>query len=290
MAYNFKCYDDPNEWYNPETEKCECFEGYLGDNDHCERCPSEMVGCLKCRPLDTQTCLECSSGYLLIDGKCLDCSAPEVKNDNCPLHFKFNLENSFNEFDLDFPHLMLRYRAVEHRKGETGLMDSQLAEMDRNGRLGSLVAGAVNLATREGGALRPVIEKVTGIDRRAHLPPFMEVPLSRQAPALIPPPNPDGPAFGRKVAIYAGCHDEFNDGTPGLATLKVLAHNGLAVRVEHPDCCGMPKFENGDLPAVSSAAQRISAHFSPLIAEGWDIATLSMPEGLRQLRDDLLAE
>ena len=27
-----------------------------------------------------------------------------------------------------------------------------------------------------------------------------------------------------------------------------------------------------------------------LIAEGWDIATLSMPEGLRQLRDDLLAE
>ena len=27
-----------------------------------------------------------------------------------------------------------------------------------------------------------------------------------------------------------------------------------------------------------------------LAAEGWDMATLSMPEGLRQLRDDLLAE
>jgi hypothetical protein len=27
-----------------------------------------------------------------------------------------------------------------------------------------------------------------------------------------------------------------------------------------------------------------------LTAEGWDIATLTMPEGLRQLRDDLLAE
>ncbi|MBS0255236.1 MAG: glycerol-3-phosphate dehydrogenase [Proteobacteria bacterium] len=180
-----------------------------------------------------------------------------------------------HEFDLDFPHLMLRYRAVEHRKGETGFMDRQLAEMDRNGRLGSLLAGAANFATQEGGMLRPAIEKVTGIDRRAHLPPFMDTPLTRQAPAIVPPPNPDGPAFGRKVAIYAGCHDEFNDGGPGLAAVKVLAHNGLTVRIEHPDCCGMPKFENGDLPAVASAAQRISAHFVPLIADGWDVVPLT---------------
>ncbi|MDE2303202.1 MAG: hypothetical protein KGK11_11660, partial [Sphingomonadales bacterium] len=28
-----------------------------------------------------------------------------------------------HSFDLDFPHLMLRARAVEHRKGETGFVD-----------------------------------------------------------------------------------------------------------------------------------------------------------------------
>ena len=82
----------------------------------------------------------------------------------------------------------------------------------------------------------------------------MTAPLTRQAPGVVPPPNPDGPAFGKKVAIYAGCHDEFNDGGPGLALVKVLAHNGVQIRIEHPDCCGMPKFENGDLPAVASAA------------------------------------
>ena len=27
-----------------------------------------------------------------------------------------------------------------------------------------------------------------------------------------------------------------------------------------------------------------------LVAEGWDLATLAMPEGLRRLRDDLLGE
>ncbi|MFM5929541.1 MAG: heterodisulfide reductase-related iron-sulfur binding cluster [Novosphingobium sp.] len=181
-----------------------------------------------------------------------------------------------HSFDLDFPHLMLRHRAVEHRKGNTSFADRELAKMDRNGRLGSMVAGAANWATKEGNALtRPVMEAVVGIDRRAHVPPFLDTRLTNQAPALVPPPNPDGPAFGKKVAIYAGCHDEFNDATPGLALVKVLAHNGVKVRIEHPDCCGMPNFENGDMAAVSSAAQRISAHFAPLVQEGWDIVPLT---------------
>lgn len=181
-----------------------------------------------------------------------------------------------HSFDLDFPHLMLRHRAVQHRRGGTSFADRELAKMDRNGRLGSLVAGAANWATKEGNGLtRPVMEATLGIDRRAHVPPFMDTPLTRQAPAVVPPPNPDGPAFGKKVAVYAGCHDEFNDGTPGLALVKVLAHNGVKVRIEHPDCCGMPLFENGDLPGVSSAAQRISAHFAPLAEDGWDIVPLT---------------
>jgi glycerol-3-phosphate dehydrogenase subunit C len=37
----------------------------------------------------------------------------------------------------------------------------------------------------------------------------------------------------------------------------------------------MPKFENGDLPAVASAAERISAHFAPLIEAGWDVVPLT---------------
>ncbi|MEY4721166.1 MAG: hypothetical protein RIQ46_891 [Pseudomonadota bacterium] len=181
-----------------------------------------------------------------------------------------------HEWDLDFPHLMLRARAIQHRKGETSLADRELAKMTRNGRLGSAFAGLANWATDADNDLtRPMMESVAGIDRKAHLPPFMETPLANKAAGLVPPPNPDGPAFGRKVVLYAGCHDNFNDGTPGEAAMKVLAHQGLKVRVEYPDCCGMPKFENGDLAAVSSAAQRISAFFQPLIEDGWDIVPLT---------------
>lgn len=181
-----------------------------------------------------------------------------------------------HEFDLDFPHLMLRHRAVEHRKGETSLVDRQLAEMSRNGALGTVLSGAANWATKEGNTFtRPLMESVLGIDRRAHIPPFEDTPLTKKGPAILLRPNPEGPAFGRKVAIYAGCHDEFNDNTPGLAAIKVFAHQGLDVRIEYPDCCGMPKFENGDLPAVASAAERIAAHFAPLIADGYDIVPLT---------------
>ncbi len=179
-------------------------------------------------------------------------------------------------FQLDFPHLMLRARAVQNRKGQTSLADRELARMDRNGGLGSAVAGLANWATAEGnGVTRPLMERTLGIDKRAHLPPFMGKPLVKKAPGMIPAPNPDGPAFGRKVAIFAGCHDNFNDGTPGEAALKVFAHNGLQVRIEHPDCCGMPRLENGDLAAVASAATRISSFFAPLIADGWDIVPLT---------------
>jgi glycerol-3-phosphate dehydrogenase subunit C len=179
-------------------------------------------------------------------------------------------------FDLDFPRLMLRHRAVEHRQGKTSFADRELAETTRNGRLASKVSGLANWASKEGNGLtRPLMEKVAGIDAKAHLPPYMATPLAKKAAKIIPPPNPDGPAFGRKVAIYAGCHDNFNDDTPGQAALRVFAHQGLEVRIEYPDCCGMPKFENGDLPAVASAAERISAHFAPLIAEGYDVVPLT---------------
>src|SRR3546814_15646107 len=87
----------------------------------------------------------------------------------------------------------------------------------------------------------------------------------------VPAPNPDGPGFGKKVVLYATCDGNFNDQTPGEAAMKVLAHNGVHVRVEHPECCGMPKFENGDLGAVASAAERVAGYFAPLIADGYDI-------------------
>ena len=51
-----------------------------------------------------------------------------------------------HEFNLDFPHLMLRYRAVEQKKGKVPFAAKQLTKTDRNGKLASKVSGLVNWA------------------------------------------------------------------------------------------------------------------------------------------------
>ena len=179
-----------------------------------------------------------------------------------------------HEFDLDFPHLMLRHRAVEHRNGKTSFVDKELAKTDRNGKIGSVLSDVTNWAT-QGSAVRGVMQATLGIDKRAHLPEFADIPLTNIMAAGVPAANADAPGFGRKVVFYASCYDNFNDQTPGQAALKVLAHNGVECRVEHPECCGMPKLENGDLPAVASAAQRVAAHFEPYIDQGYDVVAVT---------------
>src|SRR5215813_5162698 len=63
-----------------------------------------------------------------------------------------------HEFNVDFPHLMLRYRAMEAREGKVAFADRQLAETDRNGRLASLVAPLANWGSdRHNKLTRPIL-------------------------------------------------------------------------------------------------------------------------------------
>src|SRR5476651_2902259 len=65
---------------------------------------------------------------------------------------------------LDFPHLMLRHRAVKARKNGIGFVESELADTDKAGRLGTFVAALSNWATDERNTpVRKTLEKVTGI-------------------------------------------------------------------------------------------------------------------------------
>src|SRR5215813_3948038 len=48
-----------------------------------------------------------------------------------------------HEWALDFPHLMLRYRAAELKQGKARKMDQQLTETDRNGRIAGMAAPVV---------------------------------------------------------------------------------------------------------------------------------------------------
>src|SRR5579872_4569061 len=76
-----------------------------------------------------------------------------------------------HEFNIDFPHLMLRYRAMEAREGKIPFADRQLAATDRNGKLAGAVAPFANWASDTSNKwTRPMLESAAGIDRDAALP------------------------------------------------------------------------------------------------------------------------
>src|SRR6185369_11531489 len=78
-----------------------------------------------------------------------------------------------HEFNLDFPHVMLRYRAVEHKEGKVRWARSELGKTDRNGELARFVAPLANWASdRHNTLTRPLLEKTADLGRNAALPKF----------------------------------------------------------------------------------------------------------------------
>ncbi len=185
-------------------------------------------------------------------------------------------------FDLDFPHLILRARAVEVRNGKTDFTQGQLAQMDRNGRLARFAAPLINWASKKNNALtRPVMEKTVGICRDASLPKFNSktfVAADRSKPIS---PNREAPAFGkRKAALYATCFVNYNKPSTGMAARAVLNHLGVETIVAYPGCCGMPFLEQADLKRVAENAAKVAKELVKRIDEGYDIVALTASCGL----------
>ena len=185
-------------------------------------------------------------------------------------------------FQLDFPHLMLRYRTAEAKKGNKDFTARQLAEMDRNGRMAVPLSPLVNWASDENNKLtRPAMEAVTGIDRTAPLPKFASQTFMRQdkkSPAKV---NTAAPAFGkRKAAIYATCFVNYNKPDTGMAARAVLNHLGVETKAAYPGCCGMPFLEQAELDRVATQAKNVSTELCKLIDEGYDIIAPTASCGL----------
>lgn len=181
-----------------------------------------------------------------------------------------------HEFNIDFPHLMLRYRAAQAKKQGVGLADRELAKTDRNGKLASKVAPLANWATDTGnGMTRGVMSKVLGVHKDAGLPKYHAKTFSKQARRDPLEVNADAPAHGRKAVLYSTCYGEYNQPETGMAARKVLAHNGVETEVVYPGCCGMPQLEQGDIANVADKARKVAAEMKPWIEKGYKIVALT---------------
>ena len=156
-------------------------------------------------------------------------------------------------WQVDFPHLMLRAKAIKHSQGLVGPAEQFLASTDVHGSFAGIpvVVQAVNAVNRSK-AGRSTIDSMLGVHPDAWMPDLatkrFRWSAEKQGRATE---VKDGQRTPGKVAIFATCYVNYNEPGIGHDLLKVLEHNAIPyVIVKKESCCGMPKLELGDLPAV----------------------------------------
>jgi glycerol-3-phosphate dehydrogenase subunit C len=186
-----------------------------------------------------------------------------------------------HEFDLDFPHLMLRYRVLQKKQNKLSVISGQLAEIDRNAKIGVLFSRFINwVANIKNKFLRKILEMVVGIDKRVSLPSYNSETFTNFYKKNNKSISLEAPNKDRKVVIYSTCFVNFNKKDTGVAALKVLKKNGVEVKEAYPGCCGMPFLEQANLPKVVEQAKKVSKDLLKWIDKGYRVITLTASCGL----------
>jgi Fe-S oxidoreductase len=183
-----------------------------------------------------------------------------------------------HEWNVDFPHLMLRAKAKRFRDQGASKRDRLLASTDAVGKLAGIpvVVQAVN-ATNRSKIGRKLLEKTLGVHRDAPVPPYhsntARKRLANRKSVGAEQTTATATTKG-KVVLFTTCYGNRNMPSLNEDLVAVFEHNGIPVAlVEQEVCCGMPKLELGDLGAVA----RLKAKNIPVLASwvdrGWDIVT-----------------
>ena len=178
-------------------------------------------------------------------------------------------------WNLDFPHTMLRAKAIKYKKGETTFRDKLLSSTDVMGKLASIpvVVQAVN-ASLKSAPVRKLLDSTLGIHRDRKLPDYDSAKFRATAKPRTDFAEKAGQRTPGKVAIYATCYVNYNEPGIGHDLLQLMAHNEIpAVLAEKEVCCGMPKLELGDLDAVDKLKNTNIPHLAKLARSGYAILT-----------------
>jgi len=197
-----------------------------------------------------------------------------------------------HEWNLDFPHVMLRAKAIQFKKGERRLAHKLLS----NTKLSGAVAGlplfnrAVNAGCQgQDTGPRRILSKILDIHPQARLPEFHYDTLRRREKSHAPKAveaRSAGPTRG-KAALFATCY--CNVQVPDVAQdlMAVFEHNDIPVTLTRKEeCCGMPKLEQGDLETVRKYKDRNIPELLRLIDDGWDVVA-AIPSCVLMFKQEL---
>jgi Fe-S oxidoreductase len=178
-------------------------------------------------------------------------------------------------WNVDFPHLMLRAKAVKFKQGQTTVRDRLLTSTDAMGKLAAIpvVAQTVNFLNKNSLA-RTAMQGALGVHKDRELPPFASRKFRSGFLKSKSFEEKKGERTPGKVAIFSTCYVNCNEPGMGHDLLALLAHNEIPyVVVEKEACCGMPKLELGDLDSVAALKKKNIPELAKLAKKGYAILT-----------------
>ncbi|MBI3561896.1 MAG: Fe-S oxidoreductase [Gammaproteobacteria bacterium] len=179
-----------------------------------------------------------------------------------------------HEWNLDFPHVMLRAKAVKFKNQGASVRDKILSATDAVGKFAGIpiVVQTVNTVNRMP-TMRKAIQAVLGVHENALVPDYHHDTLRKRRPDLARVVSAKaGTQTKGKVALFITCYGNYNEPQLGEDLIAVLQHNEIEVRlVDKEQCCGMPKLELGDLQAVDRAKQANIPQLAAWVDAGYDI-------------------
>ncbi|HKL62773.1 MAG TPA: heterodisulfide reductase-related iron-sulfur binding cluster, partial [Woeseiaceae bacterium] len=179
-------------------------------------------------------------------------------------------------FNVDFPHLMLRAKALRFRRDGASTRDRILSSTDTVGKLAGIpvVVQAVNAANRSKTG-RKLLAKTLGVHPEAPLPPYHSATARKRLKAHAGRSGEGAEPAGRtkgRVVLFTTCYGNRNLPSMDEDLVAVFEHNGIPVTLAAKErCCGMPKLELGDLDAVAQAKDVNVPELARWVDEGWDI-------------------
>ena len=179
-------------------------------------------------------------------------------------------------WQLDFPHLMLRAKAIKHKNGHVAAKEKFLASTDVHGQFAGIpiVVDVVNAVNKTKTA-RKQMDSVLGVHPDAWMPSLAGQRFRwGRAMNNTAFPAVNGQRTPGKVAIFATCYVNYNEPGIGADLIKLLDHNQIPYEiVEKEQCCGMPRLELGDLDSVEQSWKANMPVLAKYARDGWAIVS-----------------
>ena len=195
---------------------------------------------------------------------CFQCKLCEVQ---CPY-----TPREEHEFQLDFPKLVHRYKALEAKQRPPSLRDRVLRDPDASAKAARASFGLANAMNRAK-AHRWLLEKALGIHRDKELPDFAPRTFEKIAGDRG---KIQSATESVEAVLFQTCYVQNNEPQIGQDTLEVLERSQVnCACAKGLQCCGMPAWEQGNLELVRKQAQHNLDVLLPYVASGAKVLAIN---------------